>query len=108
MVDVVEMMMNQNCYYYSSTIPVDRDQDSQMSMKVTNQVVVMVRMVRLENQNLLNELMLEKIIFALAIENMTIETMTTNHHPRQEFHWIFQRENWFFLQQSSNSSAKYR
>ena len=52
-----------------------------MLMKVTNQVVVMVKMIKLENQNLLNELVLEGIIFALAIENMTIETMTTNHHP---------------------------
>ena len=44
-------------------------------------------MVKLENQNLLNELVLEKIIFALAIENMMIEMRTINHHPN-EFHQI--------------------
>ena len=40
----------------------------------------------LENQNLLNELVLARIIFALAIENMTIETMNTNHHPNDHSH----------------------
>ena len=66
---------------------VDQDPDEQMLMKVTNQVVVMVMRGELENQNLLNELVLEKIIFALAIENMTIETMTINHHPKPIFIW---------------------
>jgi hypothetical protein len=33
------------------------------------------------NENLLNELILEKIIFALAIECTMIEMMATNHHP---------------------------
>jgi hypothetical protein len=56
-----------------------------MLMKVTNQPEVMVMMVKLENQNLLNELVLEKIIFALAIENTMIEMRTINHHPKQ-FH----------------------
>ena len=104
---MVDVEMKLNCY--SSTIMVDQYPDWQMLMKVTNQEVVMVMMVKLENQNLLNELVLEKIIFALAIENMTIETMTTNHHPKS-FHSgiFFLQKKYFFLQQSSNSSAKYR
>lgn len=105
MVDVVMRRMKKNCY--SSTTMVDPDQYSQMSMKVTNQPVVMVTMVKLENQHLLNELVLEKIIFALAIENMTIETMTTNHHPKR-FYDIFLLGKGNSSQQSSNSSAKYR
>jgi hypothetical protein len=52
-----------------------------MKMQVTNQQVVMVMMVILVNQNLLNELVLVKIIFALAIESTMIGTMATNHHP---------------------------
>lgn len=68
-------------------------------------------MVILVNQNLLNELVLEKIIFALAIENMMIETMTTNHHPKislLNLFFITKKRERLFLQQSSNSSAKYR
>jgi hypothetical protein len=57
-----------------------------MMMKVTNQQVVMVMMVTLVNQNRLNELVLEKIIFALAIESTLIETTATNHLPKQ-FHF---------------------
>jgi hypothetical protein len=78
---------------------------------MTNQQVVMVMMVILVNQNLLNELVLEKIIFALAIENMMIETMTTNHHPKislLNLFFITKKRERLFLQQSSNSSAKYR
>ena len=56
-----------------------------MKMKVTNQLVAMVMMVILVNLNLLNELVLEKIIFALAIESTMIETTATNHHPEIEF-----------------------
>ena len=63
----------------------NRELDRQMSMTMTNQKVVMATMVKLENQNLLNELVLVRIIFPLPIENMTIQTMTTNHHPKPIF-----------------------
>jgi hypothetical protein len=86
---------------------VDRDQYLQMKMSMTNQQEVMVMIVILGNRNPLNELVLKKVIFALAIENTMIETMTTNHHSKLVEICLLNNEE-KFLHQSSNSSAKYR
>jgi hypothetical protein len=86
---------------------VDRDQYLQMKMSMTNQQEVTVMIVILGNRNPLNELVLKKVIFALAIENTMIETMTTNHRSKLVEICLSNNEE-KFLHQSSNSSAKYR
>mgnify|MGYP001068907075 CR=1 FL=1 len=79
----------------------------------TNQQVEVVMMVKSVNQNLLNEFLLEKTIFALAIENMMIEMMTKYHHPtnyknKKKNVLSMEKEAERVLLQCSNSSAKYQ